>query len=43
IQERDRIDQHIIDLLQTRDSLDGLIAINREHRATHKSDAPVVA
>jgi DNA-binding transcriptional MerR regulator len=32
--ERDRITAHINDLVQTRDSLDGLIGMNRAHRAT---------
>lgn len=30
--ERDRLDEHIRDLLQTRESLDEIIAINRRHR-----------
>lgn len=32
VSERDRLDEHIRDLLQTRESLDELIAINRRHR-----------
>lgn len=32
-QERDRIDATISELLQTRDSLDRLMAVNRQHRA----------
>ncbi|MEV8375986.1 MerR family transcriptional regulator [Kribbella sp. NPDC056861] len=32
--ERDRITDHINDLVQTRDALDGLIGMNRAHRAT---------
>ncbi|WP_410667702.1 MerR family transcriptional regulator [Amycolatopsis sp. cmx-4-68] len=33
-QERDRLTEHIADLVRTRDSLDGLIAANRAHRRT---------
>lgn len=32
-QERDRLSQHIADLISTRDALDGLIATNRAYRA----------
>lgn len=32
MQERDRITDHIAELVRTRDSLDGLIAMNRLHR-----------
>ncbi|WP_405057177.1 MerR family transcriptional regulator [Kribbella sp. NBC_01505] len=32
--ERDRLSNHIEELLRTRDSLDELITINRAHRAT---------
>lgn len=32
LQERARLDAHISDLLQTRDALDELIAVNRHHR-----------
>ncbi|WP_249997622.1 MerR family transcriptional regulator [Actinoplanes sp. M2I2] len=32
MQERDRLTAHIADLTETRDTLDGLIAMNREHR-----------
>jgi DNA-binding transcriptional MerR regulator len=34
MQERDRLTEHIADLVRTRDSLDGLIAGNRAHRET---------
>ncbi|RZS40822.1 DNA-binding transcriptional MerR regulator [Herbihabitans rhizosphaerae] len=30
--ERDRLSEHIADLIRTRDALDALIATNREHR-----------
>ncbi|MFB6718764.1 MerR family transcriptional regulator [Kribbella sp. NPDC056345] len=33
-QERDRLSDHINELLKTRDTLDELIKINRAHRAT---------
>ena len=32
IHERDRLDDHIADLIRTRDSLDELMAANRAHR-----------
>ena len=32
--ERDRLSDHITDLIRTRDALDGLVAANRTHRAT---------
>ncbi|MEU8895796.1 MerR family transcriptional regulator [Nocardia sp. NPDC048505] len=32
--ERDRLSEHITELVQTRDALDGLMAVNRAHRAT---------
>ncbi|TMR15472.1 MerR family transcriptional regulator [Nonomuraea turkmeniaca] len=31
-QERDRLSEHITDLIRTRDALDGLMAANRAHR-----------
>ncbi|MEV4171276.1 MerR family transcriptional regulator [Nonomuraea sp. NPDC049709] len=31
-QERDRLSQHITELIRTRDALDGLMATNRAHR-----------
>lgn len=34
IEERDKITAHIAELVRTRDSLDGLIEINRAHRAS---------
>ncbi len=34
LQERDRLTDHIAELIRTRDSLDQLIATNRAHRAT---------
>jgi len=34
LQERERLDAHIRDLLQTRDALDELIEVNRRHRET---------
>ncbi|WP_103343201.1 MerR family transcriptional regulator [Amycolatopsis sp. CA-126428] len=34
VQERDRLTDHIAELIRTRDSLDQLIAVNRAHRAT---------
>lgn len=34
VEERDRITAHIAELVRTRDSLDGLIEINRQHRTT---------
>jgi DNA-binding transcriptional MerR regulator len=34
VQERDRLTEHITELIRTRDSLDQLIATNRAHRAT---------
>jgi DNA-binding transcriptional MerR regulator len=33
-QERDRLTEHIADLVRTRDTLDELIAVNRAHRAS---------
>ncbi|MET7730194.1 MerR family transcriptional regulator [Streptomyces sp. NPDC005402] len=33
-EERDRISAHIVDLIRTRDALDGLMATNRAHRET---------
>jgi DNA-binding transcriptional MerR regulator len=33
-QERERLSEHITDLIRTRDTLDGLIATNRAHRAS---------
>ncbi|MDO9455607.1 MerR family transcriptional regulator [Nocardioides sp.] len=39
VEERDRITAHIDELIGTRDSLDGLIATNRAHRATLRSSA----
>jgi DNA-binding transcriptional MerR regulator len=33
-QERDRLSDHIAELLHTRDALDALMATNRAHRAT---------
>ncbi|GAA3585728.1 MerR family transcriptional regulator [Amycolatopsis ultiminotia] len=33
-QERDRLSEHIVDLIRTREALDGLMDINREHRKT---------
>jgi DNA-binding transcriptional MerR regulator len=33
-QERDRLSDHIADLVRTRDALDELMAVNRAHRAT---------
>ncbi|MFI7453027.1 MerR family transcriptional regulator [Nonomuraea sp. NPDC049714] len=33
-QERDRLSEHIADLIRTRDTLDELMAVNRAHRAT---------
>jgi DNA-binding transcriptional MerR regulator len=33
--ERERLDAHLADLLRTRDALDRLIEVNREHRATY--------
>ncbi|MBF8184727.1 MerR family transcriptional regulator [Nonomuraea sp. K274] len=33
-QERDRLSEHITDLIRTRDALDGLMATNRAHRAS---------
>ncbi|RZQ60486.1 MerR family transcriptional regulator [Amycolatopsis suaedae] len=32
VQERERLSEHIADLIRTRDSLDGLIRANRAHR-----------
>jgi DNA-binding transcriptional MerR regulator len=31
-EERDRLSEHIADLIRTRDALDGLMATNRSHR-----------
>ncbi|MFF1303268.1 MerR family transcriptional regulator [Streptomyces sp. NPDC058307] len=31
-EERDRLSEHIADLIRTRDALDGLMAVNRAHR-----------
>ncbi|GGK99937.1 MerR family transcriptional regulator [Sphaerisporangium melleum] len=40
VQERDRLTEHIAELVRTRDSLDRLIAVNRAHRKTlHKAPA----
>ncbi|MFJ9154097.1 MerR family transcriptional regulator [Streptomyces sp. NPDC102270] len=33
-EERDRLSEHIEDLIRTRDALDGLMAVNRAHRET---------
>jgi hypothetical protein len=33
-QERDRLSEHIADLIRTRDTLDELMAVNRAHRET---------
>ncbi|MET7472988.1 MerR family transcriptional regulator [Streptomyces sp. NPDC005648] len=38
-EERDRLSAHIVELLSTRDSLDGLIAAARAHRDTGSSVA----
>lgn len=37
-QERDRISEHIADLVQTREALDGLIATAREYRESLRSN-----
>ncbi|WP_194819844.1 MerR family transcriptional regulator [Nocardia sp. XZ_19_385] len=34
VRERDRLSDHITELVQTRDALDELMAVNRAHRAT---------
>ncbi|WP_210588735.1 MerR family transcriptional regulator [Streptomyces sp. GESEQ-35] len=36
-EERDRLSEHIEDLIRTREALDGLMATNRAHRASLKS------
>lgn len=36
-QERDRLTEHIADLVRTRDALDDLMAVNRAHRRTLRS------
>lgn len=38
--ERDRISEHIDDLIRTRDSLDVLIEKNRDHRSTLTAPGP---
>jgi DNA-binding transcriptional MerR regulator len=44
VQERERLDKYIGELLQTRDLLDGLIDANRHHRgATYAATAPASA
>ncbi|MEV0616700.1 MerR family transcriptional regulator [Nonomuraea sp. NPDC050404] len=40
-QERDRLSEHIIDLVRTRDALDELITANRTHRANTWAAVPV--
>ncbi|MEU6141226.1 MerR family transcriptional regulator [Streptomyces sp. NPDC047081] len=36
-EERDRLDEHIADLIRTRNALDGLMATNRAHRERLRS------
>jgi DNA-binding transcriptional MerR regulator len=43
VEERDRITAHIAELVRTRDSLDGLIEINREFRAAQDRKQPASA
>ncbi|PZG23135.1 MerR family transcriptional regulator [Nonomuraea aridisoli] len=38
-QERDRLSEHITDLIRTRDALDGLIIANRAHRESLRTAA----
>jgi DNA-binding transcriptional MerR regulator len=40
VRERDRLSEHITELVQTRDALDELMAVNRAHRATTASRRP---
>ncbi|MGW6333516.1 MerR family transcriptional regulator [Nocardia rhamnosiphila] len=39
-QERDRLSAHIDELIRTRDALDRLMAVNREHRASPRGTQP---